>query len=199
MTHKMLQLPYDLNALEPRMSADTLMYHHGKHLQTYMDNVNRLTASSPYEDMSLKELVCNTTGALFNNAAQAWNHILFFKQLSPKPTPMGRDLCQAIQVAFGSFADFKEEFTKAALGLFGSGWVWLAADKQMGLHILAEPNAGNPLTRGMNPLFCLDVWEHAYYLDYQNRRADYIENFWQLLDWGRVENRLMRNDCTLYY
>ena len=103
------------------------------------------------------------------------------------------------EVAFGSFADFKEEFTKAALGLFGSGWVWLAADKQMGLHILAEPNAGNPLTRGMNPLFCLDVWEHAYYLDYQNRRADYIENFWHLLDWGRVENRLMRNDCTLYY
>ena len=199
MTHKMLQLAYDLNAREPRMSADTLMYHHGKHLQTYMDNVNRLTASSPYEEMSLKELVCNTTGALFTNAAQAWTHILLFKQLSPKPTPMGRDLCQAIQVGFGGFAAFKEEFTKAALGLFGSGWVWLAADKQMGLHILAEPNAGNPLTRGMNPLFCLDVWEHAYYLDYQNRRADYIENFWHLLDWGRVENRLMRNDCTLYY
>ena len=199
MTHKMLELPYGQNDLEPRMSAETLAYHHGKHLKTYLDNVNRLIVGTPYEDLPLKDIVCRASGPLYNNAAQAWNHILFFKQLSPRPVAMSPQLSQALCAAFGSIDRFKQQFCEAAVQLFGAGWVWLASDRERQLDVLAEPNAGNPLTHDMNPLLCIDVWEHAYYLDYQNRRADYVEIYCHLVNWELVEFRIMRDGCTFYY
>lgn len=198
MKHILPELPYALNELAPRMSLETLNFHYGKHLQTYLDNVNRMTEGTEYADASLKEIVCKATGPLFNNAAQAYNHILFFKQLSPQPVAMSANLSQELCARFGSVDDFKAAFVQAATNLFGSGWVWLARDTQNVLQLVSEPNAGNPLTKNMRPLMCIDVWEHAYYLDYQNRRADYINNFWHLINWTRIESR-MQNDCLLYY
>lgn len=199
MKHSMLILPYAQDALEPRMSAQTLSFHHGKHLQTYIDNLNRLVEGTPFADMPLKEIVQKADGALLNNAAQAWNHILFFKQLSPQPVNMSSALTQAISARFGSVEAFREAFEQAAISLFGSGWVWLALDEAHQLQIVSEPNAGNPIRRGMRPLMCIDVWEHAYYLDYQNRRADYVKNFWFLIDWNRVETRMHNDEYLLYY
>lgn len=199
MKHAMLILPYAQDALAPRMSAETLAFHHGKHLQTYIDNLNRLAEGTPYADMSLKEIVQKADGALLNNAAQAWNHILFFKQLTPQPVNMSSALTQTISARFGSVEAFREAFKQAAIGLFGSGWVWLALDKEHQLQIVPEPNAGNPIRQGMRPLMCIDVWEHAYYLDYQNRRADYVKNFWYLIDWDRVENRMQSDEYMLYF
>ena len=181
------------------MSAETLAFHHGKHLQTYIDNLNRLVEGTPYADMPLKEIVQKADGALLNNAAQAWNHILFFKQLTPQPVNMSSTLTQTISARFGSVEAFREAFEQAAIGLFGSGWVWLALDKEHQLQIVPEPNAGNPIRQGMRPLMCIDVWEHAYYLDYQNRRADYVKNFWYLIDWDRVENRMQSDEYMLYF
>lgn len=199
MKHAMLILPYAQDALAPRMSAETLAFHHGKHLQTYIDNLNRLVEGTPYADMPLKEIVQKADGALLNNAAQAWNHILFFKQLTPQPVNMSSTLTQTISARFGSVETFREAFEQAAIGLFGSGWVWLALDKEHQLQIVPEPNAGNPIRQGMRPLMCIDVWEHAYYLDYQNRRADYVKNFWYLIDWDRVENRMQSDEYMLYF
>lgn len=199
MKHAMLILPYAQDALAPRMSAETLAFHHGKHLQTYIDNLNRLAEGTPYADMPLKEIVQKADGALLNNAAQAWNHILFFKQLTPQPVNMSSALTQTISARFGSVEAFRGAFEQAAIGLFGSGWVWLALDKEHQLQIVPEPNAGNPIRQGMRPLMCIDVWEHAYYLDYQNRRADYVKNFWYLIDWDRVENRMQSDEYMLYF
>lgn len=199
MKHAMLILPYAQDALAPRMSAETLAFHHGKHLQTYIDNLNRLVEGTPYADMPLKEIVQKADGALLNNAAQAWNHILFFKQLTPQPVNMSSTLTQTISARFGSVEAFREAFEQVAIGLFGSGWVWLALDKEHQLQIVPEPNAGNPIRQGMRPLMCIDVWEHAYYLDYQNRRADYVKNFWYLIDWDRVENRMQSDEYMLYF
>lgn len=199
MKHAMLILPYAQDALAPRMSAETLAFHHGKHLQTYIDNLNRLVEGTPYADMPLKEIVQKADGALLNNAAQAWNHILFFKQLTPQPVNMSSTLTQTISARFGSVEVFREAFEQAAIGLFGSGWAWLALDKEHQLQIVPEPNAGNPIRQGMRPLMCIDVWEHAYYLDYQNRRADYVKNFWYLIDWDRVENRMQSDEYMLYF
>lgn len=195
----MPKLPYAANALAPRMSEETIKFHFGKHLQTYIDNINKLVQGTPYEDMHLKDIIKSADGAVYNNAAQAWNHILFFRTLSPTPTLLGSSISQAIAARWGSFEKFKEEFTKAAVGLFGSGWVFLAQDEMHELQIVSEPNAGNPMTKGMRPLMCIDVWEHAYYLDYQNRRAEYVENFWNLIDWNYVEHRLAGDDPFLYY
>lgn len=199
MIHKMPELPYAQNSLAPAMSAETLSYHFGKHLQTYLDNVNRLVVGTPYEEMSLKEIVLKAEGAVYNNAAQAWNHILFFKQLTPQPVPMSSNMSQAIAARFGSIEAFKKQFGDAAIGLFGSGWVWLALDETHQLQIVAMPNAGNPVTQNMRPLCCIDVWEHAYYIDYRNRRAEYVANFWNLIDWNKVESRMGLEDSMLYY
>lgn len=187
MKHLMPQLPYAPDALAPRMSAETIAFHYGRHLQTYIDNLNRLVEGTPYAEMSLADIVTKADGAVYNNAAQAWNHTFFFTQLSPAPTALSPALSQALAARFGSVDAFKSAFEQAAISLFGSGWVWLAVDVQHELQILSMPNAGNPMTEGLHPLMCIDVWEHAYYLDYQNRRADYVKNFWQLLDWGHVE------------
>lgn len=199
MKHLLPELPYALNALSPIMSADTLNYHYGKHLQTYLDNVNRMIEGTPFADMKLKDMITKAQGALYNNAAQAFNHIIFFKQLTPTPTTISPLLTQALVARFGSVDEFKSEFSNAAATLFGSGWVWLALDANNVLQIVPEPNAGNPITRNMRPLMCIDVWEHAYYLDYQNRRGDYIKNFWNLVNWDYIEKRMQDKNYQLYY
>jgi Fe-Mn family superoxide dismutase len=199
MKHLLPELPYALNALAPVMSADTLNYHYGKHLQTYLDNVNRMIEGTPFADMKLKDMITKAQGALYNNAAQAFNHIIFFKQLAPTPTTISPLLTQALVARFGSVDAFKSEFSNAAVTLFGSGWVWLALDANNVLQIVPEPNAGNPITRNMRPLMCIDVWEHAYYLDYQNRRGDYIKNFWNLVNWDYIEKRMQNKNYQLYY
>lgn len=199
MKHLLPELPYALDALAPAMSADTLNYHYGKHLQTYLDNVNRMIEGTPFADMKLKDMITKAQGALYNNAAQAFNHIIFFKQLTPTPTTISPLLTQALVARFGSVDEFKSEFSNAAATLFGSGWVWLALDANNVLQIVPEPNAGNPITRNMRPLMCIDVWEHAYYLDYQNRRGDYIKNFWNLVNWDYIEKRMQDKNYQLYY
>lgn len=199
MKHLLPELPYALDALAPAMSADTLNYHYGKHLQTYLDNVNRMIEGTPFADMKLKDMITKAQGALYNNAAQAFNHIIFFKQLTPTPTTISPLLTQALVARFGSVDAFKSEFSNAAATLFGSGWIWLALDANNVLQIVPEPNAGNPITRNMRPLMCIDVWEHAYYLDYQNRRGDYIKNFWNLVNWDYIEKRMQDKNYQLYY
>lgn len=199
MKHLLPELPYAQDALAPAMSADTLNYHYGKHLQTYLDNVNHMIEGTPFADMKLKDMITKAQGALYNNAAQAFNHIIFFKQLTPTPTTISPLLTQALVARFGSVDAFKSEFSNAAAALFGSGWVWLALDANNVLQIVPEPNAGNPITRNMRPLMCIDVWEHAYYLDYQNRRGDYIKNFWNLVNWDYIEKRMQDKNYQLYY
>lgn len=199
MKHLLPELPYAQDALAPAMSADTLNYHYGKHLQTYLDNVNRMIEGTPFADMKLKDMITKAQGALYNNAAQAFNHIIFFKQLTPTPTTISPLLTQALVARFGSVDAFKSEFSNAAVTLFGSGWVWLALDANNVLQIVPEPNAGNPITRNMRPLMCIDIWEHAYYLDYQNRRGDYIKNFWNLVNWDYIEKRMQDKNYQLYY
>lgn len=199
MKHLLPELPYALDALAPVMSADTLNYHYGKHLQTYLDNVNRMIEGTPFADMKLKDMITKAQGTLYNNTAQAFNHIIFFKQLTPTPTTISPLLTQALVARFGSIDAFKSEFSNAAAALFGSGWVWLALDANNVLQIVPEPNAGNPITRNMRPLMCIDVWEHAYYLDYQNRRGDYIKNFWNLVNWDYIEKRMQDKNYQLYY
>lgn len=186
MTHIMPTLPYEMDALAPLMSRETLEYHYGKHLQTYIDNLNKLIVDTPYEDMSLKEIICNAEGPVFNNAAQTWNHTFFFQGLLPGGTPVNSTMEALLTRDFGSVEAFKDEFTKAALGLFGSGWVWLVSDSKGKLQIVSAPNAANPLKQHLKPLLTIDVWEHAYYVDYRNRRADFIKAFWGLVNWEKV-------------
>ena len=190
MTHSQAPLPYAMNALEPYMSQETLEYHYGKHHTTYVDNLNRLIVGTPFENSPLEEIVMQAEGPLFNNAAQAWNHDLFFLSLSPraKTVPEGA-LKKAIERDFGSVEAFKKQFDQAATGLFGSGWVYLAETPEGKLEIVSESNAGNPLRRGLKPLMCVDVWEHSYYIDTRNSRPEYLQNFWKLLDWNVVEQR----------
>lgn len=190
MKHSLPELPYSQYSLAPAMSAETFEYHYGKHLQTYIDNLNRMIEDSPYEDMSLEDIIRKATGGIYNNAAQTWNHTFFFQTLTPAQTEMPEKLVKALEEAFGSVETFKETFIKSAVALFGSGWVWLAEDADGKLSILQEPNAGNPLTKGLKPLLTVDVWEHAYYIDYRNKRAAYIEAWWGLVDWAKVAERL---------
>lgn len=194
----MPELPYAMEALAPKMSRETLDYHYGKHLQTYVDNLNRLIPGTPYEAMPLDEIVRRADGAVFNNAAQAWNHTFFFQMLTPAPKAMPEALAAKLAAEFGSVEAFREQFAKAAVGLFGSGWVWLAADRSGKLSIVAKPNAGNPMTEGLRPVLTVDVWEHAYYIDYRNRRADFVAAWWELVDWQKVADRAIprRYKCT---
>ncbi len=190
MTYEQPQLPYDENALEPVISRKTVEFHYGKHEKAYIDNLNRLIKGTEFEDMELEDIIAHSQGALFNNASQAWNHIFYFFTFSPdgKHEPEG-DLRKAIDREFGSFDKFKEAFVDAGVGLFGSGWVWLSRDESGKLFITQGPNAGNPITSGLTPLLTFDVWEHAYYLDYQNRRADALKQLWDIVDWAVVESR----------
>lgn len=190
MTHSLPTLPYEMEALAPHMSRETFEYHYGKHLKTYIDNLNNLIVGTPFAEMPLEEICVKAEGPIFNNGAQAWNHIFFFNSLTPtsQGAPTGA-LAAAIDRDFGSLEAFKEQFGKAATSLFGSGWVWLCSDKAGKLSIIAEPNAGNPLKKGLTPLLCIDVWEHAYYIDYRNSRPEFIKNFWELVNWKVVEQR----------
>lgn len=192
-TIQMLTLPYAPNALEPVISEETVNLHYGKHLKGYVTTLEKLIAGTPYEKMSVEEIVKSAPdGAIFNNAGQTLNHDLYFGQFkSPvkENAPKGR-LAAEINKTFGSFDEFKKQFAAAATSVFGSGWAWLSQDKQGKLVITKEQNAGNPLRQGYNPIFGIDVWEHAYYLDYQNRRADHITAIWDIVDWNVVESRM---------
>lgn len=190
MTYVQPELPYDSAALAPAISEETVRFHYGKHEKAYIDNLNAMIKGTRFEEMALEDIICESDGALFNNAGQAWNHIFYFFSLNPGAGgEPGGELRKAIDAQFGSFDKFKDDFVKAGTTLFGSGWVWLAADENGKLFIMAEPNAGNPLTRGLTPLLTFDVWEHAYYLDYQNRRADALKALWTIVDWDVVESR----------
>ena len=193
MTYEMPKLPYANNALEPVISQQTIDFHYGKHLQTYVNNLNSLVPGTEYEGKTVEEIVATAPdGAIFNNAGQVLNHTLYFLQFTPKPNkhePSGK-LAEAINRDFGSFENFKKEFNAASTELFGSGWAWLSIDKQGKLHITKEPNGSNPWRAGLKPLLGFDVWEHAYYLDYQNRRADHVNKLWEIIDWDVVEKRL---------
>lgn len=183
-------LPYANDALNGIISGRTVEYHYWKHEKAYIENLNRLIAGTEYEDMELEEIIRRADGALFNNASQAWNHIFYFFTFAPDGggEPHGK-LREAIDRDFGSFEQFKADFVKAGTTLFGSGWVWLSRDMNGKLVIQALPNAGNPLREGLVPLMTFDVWEHAYYLDYQNRRAEALEKLWDIVDWEIVESR----------
>lgn len=193
MAYTMPKLPYENNALEPVISQETINYHYGKHLQTYVNNLNALTQNTPYAGKSVEEIVSTAPdGAIFNNAGQVLNHTLYFLQFSPSPSqeePQGK-LAEAIRRDFGNFENFKNEMTNAATTLFGSGWAWLAMNKDGKLVIVKEANGGNPIRQGMKPLLGFDVWEHAYYLEYQNRRTDHLAKLWEIIDWQVVENRM---------
>jgi Fe-Mn family superoxide dismutase len=183
-------LPYDIAALEPYISEQTLHYHHDKHLAGYVNKLNELIVGTPFEGMTLEQIIGQADGPIFNNAAQVWNHESYFNQFSPTPTkePKG-ELKRAIEDSFGGVEALKEKLSKESLNLFGSGWVWLAADDNGKLHIISTSNAGTPLTEGLHPLLAIDVWEHAYYIDHRNARADGIKSFWKVLDWDIVSNR----------
>ena len=187
----LIDLPYAPDALAPAISAQTLGFHHGKHLQTYVNNLNNLLPGSPFEGLPLEEIVKKADGGIFNNAGQILNHNLYFRQFrapSADAAPKGA-LAEQIARQFGSFEAFQTEFAANGAGLFGSGWVWLSADADGTLVITQEPGAGNPVRRGLKPVLTFDVWEHAYYLDYQNRRPDQLKALWAIVDWDVVEKR----------
>ena len=191
---ELMVLPYAAEALEPAISRETIGFHHGKHLAAYVNNLNGLLTGSGFEEATLEEIVCKATGGILNNAGQVLNHELYFAQFAAKPAktePTGA-LAEAIVRDFGSFEAFKEEFQKRGATLFGSGWVWLSADKDGKLVITQEPNAANPFQKGLKPLLTFDVWEHAYYLDYQNRRPDHLAALWQIIDWDVISARYNR-------
>ena len=194
----LIDLPYPIDALEPVISAQTLSFHHGKHLQAYVDNLNKLIPGTEFESMSLEEIVAKSTGAIFNNAGQILNHNLYFTQF--RPAGPAAELVEAaegptgplnaqIESQWGTLEAFRKEFVAKGVGLFGSGWVWLQADAAGTLSIGQYPGADNPVAHGLRPLLTFDVWEHAYYLDYQNRRAAHLEALWGIVDWGVVEER----------
>ncbi|MFU8844115.1 MAG: superoxide dismutase [Bacteroidales bacterium] len=188
MSFELPPLPYKMDALEPFISKQTLEFHYGKHHQAYVTNLNNLVPGSEFDGKSLEEIIKKSTGGIFNNGAQVWNHTFYWHCLTPGGGGEPKGTVQdAIVASFGSFASFKEQFTKAAATLFGSGWAWLVRDKDGKLKIVQESNAGNPLRDGMTPLLTCDVWEHAYYLDKQNRRPDYISDFWNLVNWDQVK------------
>jgi len=192
MAFELPSLAYSKEALAPEISATTLEFHHGKHHQTYITNLNNLVPGTKFEGATLEMMIKEAEGGIFNNAAQVWNHTFYFNQFSSAKdsAPVGL-LADAIARDFGSFEAFKEQFAKAAITQFGSGWAWLSKDAAGKLVITQESNVGNPLRAGLLPLLTCDVWEHAYYLDYQNRRADYVAAFWNIIDWNVIAKRFV--------
>lgn len=191
MTHELPKLPYAADALEPHISAKTIEFHYGKHHQTYVTKLNGLIPGTVFESAMLEEIVMKAEGGIFNNAAQVWNHTFYWEGFSEQrgTVPEGK-LLEMITRDFGTFDQFKEKFAEASVNLFGSGWAWLVVNTEGKLQILQTGNAGNPLRDGLKPLLTCDVWEHAYYLDYQNRRPDYLASFWALVDWQKIGARL---------
>jgi len=191
MAFELPPLPYDMSALEPFISKETLEYHYGKHHQAYVNNLNNLVPGSQFETASLEEIIKTSSGGVFNNAAQVWNHTFYWECLAPNGggEPIGT-VQDAIVESFGSFADFKEQFSKAAATLFGSGWAWLVKTADGKLEITQESYAGNPITSGQTPLLTCDVWEHAYYIDKRNKRPEYIADFWNLVNWDKIKSNI---------
>jgi superoxide dismutase, Fe-Mn family len=187
MAHELPPLPYAKNALEPHISAETIEYHYGKHHQTYVTNLNNLVKGTEFEAMGLEDIVKKSSAGVFNNAAQVWNHTFYWNCLKPNGggEPTGA-LADAINKAFGSFASFKEKFSTSAVTNFGSGWTWLVKNPDGSVEIVNTSNAGTPMTSGKTALLTCDVWEHAYYIDYRNARAKYVESFWNLVNWDFV-------------
>ncbi|HLF96134.1 MAG TPA: Fe-Mn family superoxide dismutase [Methylococcaceae bacterium] len=190
MAHQLPELPYAKDALAPHISAETLEYHYGKHHQTYVTNLNNLIAGTEFENLSLEDIVKKSSGGLFNNAAQVWNHTFYWFGLAPNPTALGRKpsgaLAAAIDAKWGSFDEFKKAFTQCAIGTFGSGWAWLVKKPDGSLDLVSTGNAATPLTTDNKALLTCDVWEHAYYIDYRNSRPNYLESFWKLVNWDFV-------------
>ena len=191
MAHELPDLPYPKNALEPTISQETLEFHHDKHHQTYVTNLNNLIPGTEFENASLEEIVKGSSGGIFNNAAQVWNHTFYWNCLTPsgESTPSG-ELGAAIDKAFGSFDAFKKAFSTSAATNFGSGWTWLVKNSDGSVEIVNTSNAGNPMTDGKTPLLTIDVWEHAYYIDYRNARPKYLEEIWKLVNWNFVAANL---------
>ncbi len=191
MEHKLPELPYSMDALEPNISKETLEYHYGKHHQTYVTNLNKLISGTEFENLPLEQIILKSNGGIFNNAAQVYNHTFYWNCLAPNAggEPSGK-LADQINKSFGSFANFKEKFSQTAVGTFGSGWAWLVQEKDGNLAIVNTSNAGNPLTDDKKPLLTCDVWEHAYYIDYRNARPGYVEKFWDLVNWDFVASNL---------
>ncbi len=190
MTHELMKLPYELDALEPQMSKETLEFHYGKHHQTYVTKLNGLIGGTKYENLSLEEIVKDSEGGVFNNAAQVMNHDFFWNGLTPGGSEISSEVEAALTEAFGSLAQFKEAFSNAAINNFGSGWTWLVKNAEGKLEIVSTSNAGTPITSGLTPVLTCDVWEHAYYIDTRNARPAYLENFWQLVNWDFVASNL---------
>ena len=190
MSFTLPSLPYAEDALEPVISKQTIEFHYGKHHLTYVNNLNKLIVGTKFEKLGLEEIILEADGGIFNNAAQVWNHTFYWNCLTPNGggEPAGK-LAEAINAEFGSFDVFKEKFLVAATTLFGSGWAWLVKNKENKLEIVQTSNANCPLTDGLTPLLTCDVWEHAYYLDKQNRRPAYVDDFWKIVDWNAVNNR----------
>lgn len=190
MKHELMTLPYTLDALEPLMSKETLEFHYGKHHQTYVNNLNNLITGTKFENSTLVEIILESDGGLFNNAAQVYNHDFFWKGLTPAQGTIPAIVEAALVKTFGSVDEFKKEFTTKAIGQFGSGWAWLVQDENQDLKIVTTSNAANPLTDNLKPILVCDVWEHAYYIDVRNARPAYLENFWKLVNWNFVEENL---------
>lgn len=191
MAYELPALPYAMDALQPYISKETLDFHYGKHHAAYVNNLNKLVVGTAFENASLEDIVKKAGGGIFNNGAQVWNHTFYWNCMSPEGdrTPSGA-LLNAIKSDFGSFDEFKDKFSTAAATLFGSGWAWLVKSDAGKLEIVQESNAGNPLTKGLEPIMTCDVWEHAYYIDKRNRRPAYIDDFWNLVDWEKIGKRL---------
>ncbi len=191
MVYKLPPLPYEMDALEPHISKETLAFHYGKHHQTYVDNLNKLIPGSEFEGSSLEDLIKNANGGIFNNAAQIWNHTFYWHSLSPNGggNPPN-DVAAELTTHFGSVETFKEAFSQSAITLFGSGWAWLVKNSDGSLAIIQGSNADNPLRNNQQPLLTCDVWEHAYYIDVRNARPKYVENFWQLINWDFVAENM---------
>lgn len=190
--HELPILPYAKNALAPVISQETIEYHYGKHHQTYITNLNNMIVGTEFEVMSLEEIIHKSTGGIFNNAAQVWNHTFYWQCLAPNSggEPSGA-LAAAINQTFGSIADFKTKISQAAVGNFGSGWTWLVKNHDGSLEIINTSNAATPLTQGKKPLLTIDVWEHAYYIDYRNARAKYLEEIWKIINWNFVASNYL--------
>lgn len=191
MAFTLKDLPYAKNALAPYISEETMDFHHSKHVQAYVNNTNNLISGTEFENMALENIITKSSGPIFNNSAQIWNHEFFWDVMTPNGggTPNG-DLLSALEQNFGSFGDFKEKFVKAATGLFGSGWTWLVKNTDGKLDIVSYSNAGNPLTESKTALLGIDVWEHAYYIDYRNARPKYVEAFFDVINWNAVAQKL---------
>jgi Fe-Mn family superoxide dismutase len=191
MPHELPNLPYAQNALEPTISAETIEYHYGKHHNAYVTNLNNLVVGTEFESASLEDIILKADGGIFNNAAQVWNHTFYWNCLSPNGggAPTG-ELAEAINTAFGSFDKFKEDFNKSAATNFGSGWTWLVKNDAGGVELVNTSNAASPLRDGKTALLTIDVWEHAYYIDYRNARPKYLEQIWNIINWDFVASNL---------